>query len=39
MSAMLARILKDPRTERVVLGLIIFNAVTLEHSPAAMNRK
>jgi voltage-gated sodium channel len=26
---MLARLLNDPRTERVVLGLIIFNAVTL----------
>ena len=38
MSAMLARILKDPRTERVVLGLIIFNAVTLglETSPSVM---
>jgi len=33
---MLARILQDPRTERVVLGLIIFNAITLglETSPA-----
>jgi voltage-gated sodium channel len=31
----LARILKDPRTEHVVLGLIIFNAITLglETSP------
>ncbi len=40
MSAMLARILKDPRTERVVLGLIIFNAVTLglETSPGVMAR-
>ena len=40
MSAMLARILKDPRTERVVLGLIIFNAVTLglETSPSVMAR-
>jgi len=37
---MLARILKDPRTERVVLGLIIFNAVTLglETSPSVMAR-
>src|SRR3712207_6613005 len=37
---MLARILKDPRTERVVLGLIIFNAVTLglETSPGVMER-
>ncbi len=33
---MLARILRDPRTEHVVLGLILFNAVTLglETSPA-----
>ena len=40
MSAMLARILKDPRTERVVLGLILFNAVTLglETSPSVMAR-
>jgi voltage-gated sodium channel len=37
---MLARILKDPRTERVILGLIIFNAVTLglETSPSVMDR-
>ena len=37
---MLARILKDPRTERVVLGLIIFNAITLglETSPPVMER-
>ncbi|WP_375458117.1 ion transporter [uncultured Enterovirga sp.] len=26
---MLARILQDPRTERVILGLILFNAITL----------
>jgi voltage-gated sodium channel len=34
----LARILQDPRTERVVLGLIIFNAITLglETSPAIL---
>lgn len=38
--AMLARVLKDPRTERAVLGLIVFNAVTLglETSPAVMER-
>ncbi|HZB37762.1 MAG TPA: ion transporter [Beijerinckiaceae bacterium] len=37
---MLARILKDLRTERVILGLIIFNAVTLglETSPSVMDR-
>jgi voltage-gated sodium channel len=37
---MLARILRDPRTERVVLVLIIFNAVTLglETSPPVMER-
>src|SRR3954465_6754838 len=35
---MLARILQDPRTERAVLALIIFNAVTLglEASPSVM---
>ena len=35
---MLARILSDPRTERVVLALIMFNAVTLglETSPSIM---
>jgi voltage-gated sodium channel len=35
---MLARIIKDPRTERVILALIIFNAITLglETSPSAM---
>jgi voltage-gated sodium channel len=35
---MLARILTDPRTERVVLALIMFNAVTLglETSPSIM---
>jgi voltage-gated sodium channel len=35
---MLARILHDPRTEHVVLGLIIFNAITLglETSPTMM---
>jgi voltage-gated sodium channel len=37
---MLARILRDPRTERIVLGIIIFNAVTLglETSPPVMER-
>jgi voltage-gated sodium channel len=37
---MLARILKDLRTERMILGLIIFNAVTLglETSPSVMDR-
>ena len=37
---MLARILQDPRTERVVLGLIIFNAVTLglETSPTMLSQ-
>jgi voltage-gated sodium channel len=34
----LARLLHDPRTERVVLGLIVFNAITLglETSPAIL---
>jgi voltage-gated sodium channel len=37
---MLARILDDPRTERVILGLIIFNAITLglETSPGMLER-
>ncbi len=37
---MLARIVRDPRTERVILGLIIFNAITLglETSPSVMAR-
>ena len=36
----LARILRDPRTEHVVLGLIIFNAITLglETSPTIVSR-
>lgn len=36
----LARILRDPRTEHVVLGLIIFNAITLglETSPTVLSR-
>jgi voltage-gated sodium channel len=36
----LARILRDPRTEHVVLGLIIFNAVTLglETFPSVMSQ-
>jgi voltage-gated sodium channel len=36
--SMLVRILTDPRTERVVLGLIMFNAITLglETSPSIM---
>ncbi len=36
----LARILRDPRTEHVVLGLIIFNAITLglETSPAIVSQ-
>lgn len=36
----LARILHDPRTERVVLGLIIFNAITLglETSPTILGQ-
>jgi voltage-gated sodium channel len=35
---MLTRIVEDPRTERVILGLIIFNAITLglETSPEIM---
>jgi voltage-gated sodium channel len=35
---MLERLLKDPRTERVILMLIIINAITLglETSPSAM---
>ncbi len=34
----LARLLHDPRTERVVLGLIVFNAITLglETSPSIL---
>jgi voltage-gated sodium channel len=36
----LARLLRDPRTEHVVLGLIIFNAITLglETSPTIVSR-